>query len=169
MARKNVYAKHWPAKNLADLINFLERTHPEGLVLKDIAQETGISHQHLCQMLMRDDMRLSRVEEIAETLGYTLRLFFPQKVFPYGRPAHLSQRNREFPNAGNLAGLVRYINDSGMTVFHMSQRIGRANNVIKNAFETGNIAVSTLLDITDNLGITIEWSFEPKTEQTSQI
>ena len=46
----------------------------------------------------------------------------------------------------------------------MCKRLGRAHSVLKNAFANGDIALSTLMNVIDNLGIDIIWKFESLNE-----
>ncbi len=156
--KREAYNKNWPRKNLGELANFLDRQYPQGIVLKDMAARTATTVQNLSQMFVRDDMKLSRAEGIVRAYGCRLMLYFPEKArlgLDYS-PKVL----RPFPNAGNLAGLARYIADSNISINHMSQRIGRANSVLTTAFTRGDIFISTMYSILANLGIDVIWSFE---------
>lgn len=157
MSRKT-YTKKWPKKTLAELVSFLEERHPEGLALKTVSEEIGVTPQALSSMFCKDDARLSRIEQIAETYGYTLRLFFPLKTFPV-EGIVVPPPKRTYANAGNLAGLVRYINDSNYSIKYVSELVPVYPSMLTRAFETGDIMVSKLYRVADALNICFIWKF----------
>lgn len=160
MARKP-YTKRWPRKNLGEFLNFLDRIYPEGYSLQDLSEATGMTQQNLSQMFTRDDAKLSKIEYLAGKYGYVLTLYYPQKT----RLLESLHTRKEctYVNAGNLAGLQKYIQDSNITINHMSDRVGRNFCVIANAFKKGDIKLSALYEILKNLNINVIWNFEKKT------
>lgn len=157
------YTKHWPRKNLGEFLNFLDRIYPKGYSLQDLSNVTGMSKQNLSQMFIRDDAKLSKMEALAESFGYSLTLYYPQKTRFLGSTNEGSQKH--YPNAGNLAGLVKYIQDSNISLNHMSVRVGRSYCLIANAFKNGDIKLSALYEILKNLNINVIWNYEPIDEQ----
>lgn len=157
MARKRKYIKSWPCNNLGELVRFLNSIYPEGYTIRDVAERCGTTVQNLSQMFTKDNMRLKFIEEIAGAYGYTLSLYFPVKE---KMDIIYVTKKREWPNAGNLQGLAQYIADSNITVNYMSQRIGHGNNVLTNAFNTGNISISVLYEVLANLNIDVIWEFK---------
>lgn len=155
---REIYNKSWPKKNLGELVNFLERIHPEGLSLKILSDEIGITPQGLSSLFSRDNAKLSRVEQIVGRYGYELKLFFPVRTFPV-EGIEIPPPKRTFPNAGNLAGLVRYINDSNYSIKYVANLIPRYPSLLTRAFETGDILISNLYQILDALGICVLWKF----------
>lgn len=157
MQKRKPYTKNWPRKNLGELIGFIEQQYPDGFSLEMLAERMNTSVQNVSRIFVRDDMKLSKAEEITNIFGYKLVLFFPERerigldYSPY--------RKKEYPNAKNLTGLVKYINDSNISINYMSQRINKANIVLMNAFNRGDIFISTLYDITHNLNIEFMWEF----------
>ena len=162
---RKIYNKSWPRKNLGELVNFLDRQYPQGYSLDDLSAKFGKSRQYISQTFQRDDMKLSKAEWIAEQYGYHLKLYFPVRE---RIGLDYSVHKREYPNAGNLAGLEKYIYDSNISINYMSQRIGRANNVLTNAFIRGDIFISTLYEVIKNLNIEVVWSFEKADENTEE-
>jgi hypothetical protein len=154
------YNKHWPKKNLGEIVNFIEKQFPQGLYISVIAKKLDKTPQYISGLFNKDDMKLSKAEEIADIFGYRLRLYFPVKEYPWGMQA--PEPKRPFPNAGNLTGLVRYLSDSNITVNNMSKRIGKSNSVLTDAFNKGDILISTLYLIINNLDIEVIWIFEEK-------
>lgn len=159
MARKP-YTKRWPRQNLGEFLNFLDRIYPEGYSLQDLSEVTGMTQQNLSQMFTRDDAKLSKIEDLADKYGYTLRLYYPQKTRLL-EGMH-NRKERIYANAGNLSGLQKYIQDSNITINHMSDRVGRTFCVISNAFKKGDIKLSALYEILKNLNINVIWNFEKK-------
>lgn len=151
------HKKSWPAKNLKEIIDFLEHEHGGEPSLEEISKQTGLSTANLSAMFVKDDMKLSRAEEIVRSYGYELSLFFPLKEYPFCWESHVIRR--EFPNAGNLSGLVKYMYDLNMTINSMSKRINRSNCVLSKAFATGDIFLSCLYDIIKNFNIDIIWKY----------
>lgn len=148
----------WPRQNLKELIAFIEEQHGCEPTLENISERAGLSAANISAYFVRDDMKLSRAEEIVRKYGYELKLFFPLKEYPFGWETHISRK--EFPNAGNLTGLVKYIYDSNITINHMRKRIGRSYAMITKAFTTGDIFLSNLYLMTNNLNIDVLWIFE---------
>ena len=155
------YKKAWPRKILNELITFIEEQHDYEPSLEDISQKTGLSVSNISAQFMKDDMKLSRAEEIARSYGYELKLFFPLKEYPFEWANHISRR--EFPDAGNLSGLVKYLYDSNISITYMSKRINKHVTLLMNAFKKGDIFLSSLHQVTTNLNINVIWIFEKRT------
>ena len=157
------YRKRWQSSvnYMSELLAFLERQHPEGVAVQKVAQRLGCTSQHVSQLFIKDDAKLSTVCRIAECYGYELRLFFPVKTYIFGdKPAP----HREFPKAGLMAGLANYINDSNMTAHSVSKMAGLSFEVVNLALNRGDIKLSNLYKITDALGISMYWQFDKKEE-----
>lgn len=156
---KKAYTKNkWPRKNLGELVNFLEEQHPEGLSLSALCTSLGVKKGTVSNMFRHDDMHLSRAESIARAYGYTLRLYFPVRKLEDGYlpcPPRVT-----YDNAGNLAGLVKYIQDSEYGVPFIAERMKVNANTIRRAFRRGDIMMSTLNLMLDTLGICMIWKFE---------
>ena len=158
--KRTAYTKKWPAKHLGEMIHFLESQHKDGLNIMNIAEKTGLTPQYVSALFHKDDMKLSRAEKFANDYGYTLKLYFPQKEFKFG-PILISQTKRkEYPNAGNLSGLAKYLADSNITIHRFCKENNMSNSILSTAFKNGDIFVSTLYIIVEALGIDFVWSFE---------
>ena len=156
--------KKWPRKILGEMINFLEEVTPEGLSLGSISEHTGCSKSSISNLFVHDDMKLSKAEEIAEMYGYTLRLFFPERRYEDGYvPA---PPKKSYPDAGNLKGLVKYIQDSEYSINFVAERNNMSSNVLNRAFKCGDISLSTLYRVLDSLNLCVLWRFE-KTDNES--
>lgn len=160
MNRKKCYKKAWPRKNLGEVVNFLERIHPEGLNLNTLARELNTTEQAVSYIFNKDDMKLSKAQFIAETYGYHISLFFPEKTYPGGLSA--PPPKRIFRNAGELTGLAKYISDSNYSISFVSMRAGKTSQMLMNALTTGDIYISNLYVILEALGITVIWKFIKK-------
>ena len=161
-----VKRKKWPRKVLGELANFLERFYPNGLSLTGIANDLGMTPQAISNMFRRDDMKLSKAEEIASVYGYRLQLFYPVRVYKddYVPPAPV----RLYPDAGNLTGLVKYIQDSGYSITFVAEHNGMSTSTLTTAFKNGDIQLSTLYRILDCLGLWVSWNFvENKGNETN--
>ena len=156
----NARKKFWPRVILNELISFIEEQHEFVPSLEKISQKTGLTESCISAMFMRDDMKLSKAEYIVRCYGYELKLFFPIRDYPYEWEAHVSRR--EFPNSGNLSGLVKYLYDSNISLNYMSKRVGRSYLTLVKAFSTGNISLAYLYEITQNLNINVLWIYEKK-------
>lgn len=156
MTNNRTYKKQWPLRNLVHMHSFITRFHPEGLNLKSISEKTGLSQSMISHYFVKDDMPLKKCEEIARTYGYRLTLFFPYSEF---LPQH-PETMREYPNAGNLQGLVTYLSQRNITLNHLRLRIHKSPTMMKKALETGNIKLSMLYLVARELKIHIEWEFE---------
>lgn len=158
MATPNVHVKKWPRKNLGELVNFLESQSPDGLSLQILADKLGVTRGSISNIFCHDNMKLSKAEEIARIFGYELRLFFPERKHLDGYiPA---PPKKTYPNAGNLSGFVKYVQDSEYSLTFVAEHNGYGTNVIKRAFESGDISIATLNSIMDNMGLCMIWKFE---------
>ena len=160
--RPDNYRKQWPAKNLGPLINFLEQRYPEGLSLMRLSQDLGVTVGALSNMFNRDNIKLSKAEEIARCYGYKLTLFFPVRTF-YGddKPKPFI---REFENTGNLYGMYKYIRDSGYSIEFIAEKMDVSHGVIKHALEKGDIQITMLNRFLNTCGICCIWKFEKETK-----
>lgn len=156
--------KSWKRIVLKDLIAFIESQHGGGETsLMDISEATGISTRNISAMFNKDDMRLSRAEAIAGQYGYRLKLYFPLKEYPH-ISGHHAIRNK-YPNAGNLQGLIQYMDDSNISINYLSMKTGLNRRLIDRAFHSGDIFLSTLHKIMVNLKAEALWIFEPMNTQ----
>lgn len=160
MKKTAIYKKHWPKKNLGELVNFLEEIYPGGINLSMLSAELGKSVGSWSNMFNRDDLKLSKAEQIAEHFGYTLRLMFPARTFL--NDYHPPVRIQPFETAGNLTGMYLWIRDSGMSISQVAARMDIMGNVIKRALSTGDIQISTLNLFADTFDVNILWQFEKK-------
>ena len=160
-----IYKKCWPRKNLGEVVLFLESIHPEGLSINVIGKEIGMTPGAVSNMFMKDNMRLSKAEEIARKYGYTLTLLFPTKTYPEGIEA--PKHGRTFERAGNLAGLAMYIYDSRKTVNSVANEMGIWPTMLVNAMKTGDIFLDKLYKVTDHLRIGVQWIYEKNDEKTN--
>ena len=156
--RDKGYIKKWPRKTLSEVLNFLEMVHPEGLNIRILAQELGMTPGSVSNLFRRDNMKLSKVEKIAEAYGYQVRLLFPTKTYPEGitPPKH----GKTFKNAGKLTGLAMYIYDSNRNIHFVSREMKMYSTMLNNAFSSGDILLTNLYKVTDHLGIVFLWRFE---------
>lgn len=154
--------KTWPRKNLGEVCNFLDKVYPGGYSLQDLARDFDTSPQAVSNWFRRDDMTLAHAEEIGRIYGYGLTLYFPTRNFNDGYIP--GEPTRKFNNAGNLTGLIKYIQDSEWSIAFVAEQTGVANQTLTRAFEKGNIRLSTLNKIVDGLGLVIQWEYK-KTKQ----
>ena len=149
--------KKWPGKNLEELIDFLEGIYPNGIAIEQVAERIGTTPQAVSNIFRRDDMKLSRAEDFARAYGYELKLFYPVNT----NPEEITPESpvETYPNARNLNGLVKYINESKYTVASVAQRTGVHSTTITSAFRKGDIKISLLYEVLDALGIYVFWRF----------
>ena len=162
--KKSTYKKHWPKKNLGELVNFLEARYGGAISLNELAGDLGNTVGSWSNLFNRDDMKLTKAEAIARHYGYSLTLMFPERIFESGY--HPPVRVRPCTTAGNLTGMYLWIRDSGMTLKQVADRMGITPNVITKAFKTGDILISTLYLFTDTFGITVLWEFNKEEQKT---
>lgn len=153
-----VKRKKWPRKTLGELVNFIEQFYPDGLSLTGIAADLDVTPQAVSNMFRRDDMKLSRAEEIIRSYGYELKLYYPVRVFNDGYIP--MPPTRLYPNAGNLTGLVKYIQDSEYSMAFVAERNNISTSTLTMAFTKGDILLSTLYEVIDSLGLWMKWEYE---------
>lgn len=159
MIRK-AYRKRWPRKNLGELLNFLEEQHPDGVSIQAVSQKMDTCTGNISRMFHNDDMKLSMAEHIADVYGYRLNLFFPVRSLTDGyEPA---APRRTYDNAGNLSGLIQYIQDSEYSIPFVAEQTHVSVGTVRNAFIKGDIKISTLNSILDALAIQSIWKFTKK-------
>lgn len=147
--------KRWPRTTLGPLVDFLERMHPEGINEDAAGSLIGMSAKSFSSMFMKDNTRLSRVENIARSYGMELCLIYiPEKPYSEG-----NNKLYDFPNAGNLQGIVEYCNKTNRTLNAIASEVGCKRDTIKHALETGDIMLDILERITFGIGLRIKWSF----------
>lgn len=151
------YKKKWPEINLQPLCNFISEQHPDGMKIQNITRMTGWNKATVSYYFIKDDMNLSKCEEIARCYGHKLTLYYPYDEY---LPLH-PETIKDNPNAGNLKGLITYLSKKNISIFNMCNRMGKARSVLANALNTGDIKISTLKMIERTLNITIYWEFEP--------
>lgn len=152
--------KKWPRKNLGQLVNFLERTESEGLSLEVLAKRLGVTKGSISNVFCHDDMKLSRAEEIAKLYGHRLSIYYPVQYYGFEDGLVPCEKKKAFPNAGNLTGLINYIQQSDFNIAYTAKLAGLSPNILYRAFNCGDIMISTLNRCTDALGITSIWEFE---------
>jgi len=153
-----VKRKKWPRKVLGELANFIEQFYPEGISLTDVARDLDTTPQAISNMFRRDDMKLSRAEEIAAKYGYELKLYYPVRKYEDGYQPPPPRRS--YPNAGNLSGLLKYMQDSDYSMNFVAERSHLSTGVLTKAFEKGDILLSTLYNILDNINLYVTWKYE---------
>lgn len=162
--QKKVYKKKWPRKILGELANFLEGFCPDGGSLQDLSEKISCSEAWISGVFCKDDMKLSKAEDIVRRLGYELNLFFPQAEFGPGQ--NPPKPRYVFANAGNLAGLIKYINDNEYKLSMVAWWTHVNEPVIRNAFAKGDILLSTLYAMVEAMGIDMIWDFQKIDDKT---
>ena len=158
--KRRSYTKNkWPRKNLGEIINFLEQIYPEGISIDVLSKKLGVTKGSVSNMFVHDNMKLSKAEEISRIYGFSLSLFFPKRH--YGDDYEPPKTRYDFPNAGNLTGLVRYFQDSGYSLSLVAEKNHISPNVLTRAFRSGDINLKTLNNILDELGLCVIWKFTP--------
>lgn len=151
------HKNHWPRRNLSEIIRFLENVTEGKMTLKSLSEKMGTTEQNISNMFLRDDMRLSRAMKIAKLYGYRLTILFP-KWKDYGIPP--LTKKQEYPNAGQLQGLIDYTYNANWTKHKLSQFTKLSYDCINQAFATGDIKLSYLYRIMAELNIDAKWVFE---------
>ena len=147
---------HWPANTLGELVSFLSTQHPGGLSATAISEVCNVTPQTISQRFLRDDTDLSVVEEMVRAYGFELELTFSKKakgltVLP----------RKQYPNAGNLQGLVGILSREQVGICAVSERIGVDYSAVARAFKRGKIKISLLKEIIAAYGIEMEWKWTP--------
>ncbi len=152
---------HWPAHTLSEVVDFLHSQTPGAQrVVCAASERLGVSPQSVSAVFRRDDANLSWVERLSAAFGYRLRLGYP--AFEY-RGVSISDRivRGDYPDAGNLSGLVGFAKSRNLTINALSLKVGVNHRTINRAFTKGDIKISTLKDICRQLGFEVTWSWEP--------
>ena len=161
--RKSAYKKQWPAHVLGQLVLFLKERYPDGISEAKLAKRLGCTQQNICAAFMKDDMKLSKAEEIVRSFGYELQLFFTKKTFicdGIKAPVH----KKSYPNCKNLYGLAEYMLDSNWSIHYLAQRTDCSYEALKDAFASGDIKLSILTKVVESLNIFCLWEYTKKEE-----
>lgn len=151
--------KTWETKNLGPLRDILENHYGGEIPLPDLAIHTGRSVQDLSNKFRADDMKISCAEEIAYSLGYKLTLLFPQKTYLPGM--ELPKPRYNFNTNNRLNGLVKYMNDSNVTIHSIAKRTGLNANGLSIALQKGDMHIKDLNRILREMNIDVIWDFHP--------
>ena len=146
--------KRWPGIHTGPLVRLLEKEYPDGIILADLAERTGISAQSLSAAFMSDNMHLSKAEAIAKALGYTLVLTYSYNgVYP--------DDSQYVPSgtAGNLYGIEEYGQRMNRTLHFVAASARCKRDTLAKAIKEGDIMVATLDRITRELGLEVKWTF----------
>ena len=147
--------KRWPRATLGPFVDFLESMHPEGINEDAVGSLIGMSAQSISSMFMKDNARLSRVENIVRCYGMELRLIYiPEKPYLEG-----NNNLYNFPNAGNLYGIVEHCNRTNRTLNAIASEVGCKRDTIKHALDKGDIMLDILERITFAVGLRVKWTF----------
>lgn len=147
---------HWPADILGELVSFLSTQHPGGLSASAVSRVCGVSPQVISNRFLRDDADLSVVEEMARAYGFELNLAFSKN--PNGIT---SAPRKDYPNAGNLQGLVGILSREQVSINGVAARIRVDYSAVARAFNSGKIKISLLKRIVAAYGIGMEWDWIP--------
>lgn len=131
-----------------------------------MSKTTGLPYKGISRMFRVGDMRLSRAEAIGRAYGAHLRLLFPARpemdwIEERIRTSPITESDRK---SGNLMGLKKYMEAMKITVNRASIRMGRSRKMLRQAFDTGDIKISNLGDICEELGISCIWQWAHKAE-----
>lgn len=152
---------HWPSHTLQELVSFLDNQHPgeKGLV-RTVSERIGVTPQSISAVFRKDDASLAWVENVAASYGYELRLSFPE-MEQKGTVIPSRVVSMDYPDAGQLAGLVECVRRSNMTINALSRRMKVSHHTVDRAFETGDIKISVLKRMACVLGIKVQWVWIP--------
>lgn len=153
------HKKIWARKNLSQFYDFLEGYFGEDMNLETLSQVFETTPQYVSFMFIKDNCRLSRIESVANKLGYNLVLQYPERDFNVGLLPDENLKRKNYDNAGNLAGLYKYICDSNLTVAALSKRINHQAIVLYKALKEGDIKISLLNEYLSELNIYVIWQF----------
>lgn len=160
------YKKIWPNDNLKEVVTFLTERHCGNPSLASVADRLGMNAKGVSRMLCKDDMKLSKAEEIARKYGYRLILHFPPCLYPTGEERPV--RDCPYTCAGNLSGLVRYVFQRCLNIETAVSVTGCSRGILIRAFQKGDIMIGTMLRITEALNITVFWEWIPEEDNTPQ-
>lgn len=146
--------KRWPKIHLMPLVRLLEKEYPDGIILSDLAERTGISAPNLSAAFMSDNMHLSKAEAIAKALGYTLVLTYSYNgVYPDDSQYEPSA------TAGNLYGIEEYGQRMNRSLHSLSIIAGCKRDTLDRAIKDGDMMVATLDRVAEGLGLSVSWEF----------
>lgn len=87
-----------------------------------------MSANSLSSMFMKDNARLSKVENIARKYGYELHLKYEYSI---SNNIEESLVLYDYPNSGNLYGIVEYCNKMNRTLNAVANTVGCKRDTIK--------------------------------------
>jgi len=123
-----------------------------------VSERLGITAQAVSAVFKKDDASLAWVEKVAAAYGFQLRLVFPEVTFS-GAVLQSRVETMEFPNAGNLAGLLECVRQKNLTIHALSCMMHISPHTVMRAFETGDMKISLLKRMARSLHIDIRWDW----------
>lgn len=152
---------HWSAHTLHELVSFLGTQHQGGeRMVCAISEKLGVTPQSVSAIFMKDDASLAWVDKVAAAYGYKLRLSFPE-IAQKGSVMSSRVASMDYPNSGELAGMVECVKKSNMTINALANKINVNYHTVDRAFKTGNIKISILKRMAHALGIDVQWTWIP--------
>ncbi|MBO6083200.1 MAG: hypothetical protein J6P46_09305 [Bacteroidales bacterium] len=148
--------KKWPGHRTGPLVEFLQGLYPDGIPLAKVAQQVGLAVPTLSCFFSRDNLHLSRAEEIVKAYGYELRLVYRYRgQYPAGSAYSPSE------TVGNLYGIEEYCHRQKRTLHFVATMAGIKRQTLASALSKGDILLDKLEQVTGSLGLDIEWTFIP--------
>lgn len=140
-----------------EVISFIEERNGGHFSEIEVARVLNVTPQAISQMKVKDNMRLSKAEHIAECYGYRLVLAWPNWSEKSG--IEPLERKKVHDGAGNLSGLEQYILDSNRTIGSAAQMANIGRGILYRAFSTGDIMLRDLTVLSESLGIEAKWEW----------
>ena len=154
--RSKIYNNgEWDVKYLKFLTDFMRET---GNTTSTLAAKLGIGRQAMYNYLVRDDMRLSVIENIMDACGCQIRYSLEKPESTSGNVVmHLKDYMfRNVPDGvtiGRLWFLSVAMQRYGITGKEIADRLGLSRSTVSTWFATNNVLISHIYKICEAFGL----------------
>lgn len=164
--KNNLNNEEEAPKRLAFLWAFVERL---GLMMGQVASIMHITPQALFRIKRVDDIRIRRLEEFFNYLGYSFDICIKQNPYTYDEPPVRLGEWFIYYDRGQLQFLCRALGARRITMGMLSKALGLSSNTIRHSFRVNDIDFSRLCKIADTFGLSIIVTIKPIVEKERHV
>lgn len=132
-----------------------------GVTIQDLAKRINLTTTSVHHWFQCDDIRLSKVIQVARVLGYDLQVSIDKKPYQLGKsePSYFSFNEMEKLSLKNLYFLKHAIKESGITKYELAARLGITKEAITYWYVADDITLRRLTACANILGRDLYFRF----------